>query len=173
MIAGLLLAASTALAAPSCGDLSSPGRGSTSVAWVAPASQRVLGTGWLTVVPTRALRAWIEAEQADAARLLQRLGRRRSSRDPVRTWVVTVFEVDAGRLCRPIDEDAAGGAARVGDAAVCPHFDKKVQGTCDGCGRTIDRALNRPALEVFAIQWRDAAARGFCVLPIDRFLQGT
>lgn len=145
-------------------------RDTLSIAWVAPSRKRVGAGAWLTVVPTRDLRALIEAERADTGRTLAALGLHKSGR-PVRgRWSVTVFEVDADTLCRPLDDAIAGEV--VDGHPVCPRGDRGTQGDLDGCGYSEDTRTGQRGLDLFSIRWRDAATQGFCVLPLDRFIRG-
>jgi hypothetical protein len=166
----LLLWAGLAHAQPACESLSPLDRDALAVAWVSPAGRQVAQRTWLTVVPAASLRAWAGREQATPARLLQHLGLRRRDTPPRRPWKVTILEVDAASLCRPA-ADLDDGTPLAG-LVVCPRGDRTVPGRYDGCGYTTDLAGDGRGADVFAIPWRDAASRGFCVLPLERFLKG-
>ncbi|MCB9664400.1 MAG: hypothetical protein H6732_09815 [Alphaproteobacteria bacterium] len=138
--------------------------------WIAPASRTILPSRWLTVMPTRALRDWIRQEGADQVRLLRGLGLRRGLRPPRRPWIVAVFEPAAGALCRPTDEVEPG--TQLAGSRVCDRGARGIGLHDEGCGYAVDFTSHRRSLDVFRIRWRDAAARGFCVLPLARFLAG-
>ena len=167
MIALLL---STALAAPVCETTAPVTRERLSVAWISPTPARVTGRQWLTVIPAAELRRWVAEEGADLTRLLQGLGLRRSDSPPLRPWKVTVFDVEADELCRPTDEGTPGTDA--GGVPICASRGAGVRGKDRGCGYVIDRTDEGRGLDVFRIPWADAAVHGFCVLPVDRFLEG-
>lgn len=169
----LLLASwlfSSALAAdpPTCDPVGELPSGSMSVAWISPAAAHVGLGGTLTVVPARALRDWLDDHGSSLARLLQGLGLRKRDDEPKKAWKVTVFDVDASSLCRPIDGLPGTVVAGV---PICEHGARGVTGRDDGCGYTTDRAQKGHGLDVFLIDWKVAAARGFCVLPAERFLE--
>jgi hypothetical protein len=166
VIWGLLIA--TAAAQSTCADLSAPERDRLSVAWVSPMGRSVGRKAHLTVVPTAELRKWAEAEAADVARTLQVLGLRRAADAPSTAWKVTVFDVAAADLCRPL----AAGEGLAAGVAVCSTADRHVPGRYDGSGCTLDLADATPGLQVYSLTWEVAAAQGFCVLPMTRFLTG-
>jgi hypothetical protein len=166
VIWSLLIA--TAAAQSACADLAAPERDRLSVAWVSPMGRSVGRKAHVAVVPTAELRRWAEAEQADVARTLQALGLRRAADPPSTAWKVTVFDVAAADLCRPL----AAGEGAVAGVPVCLTADRHVPGRYDGDGCTVDLADATPGLQVYSLTWEAAAAQGFCVLPMTRFLTG-
>lgn len=173
MIAALFILLGVAFAEPpTCDSLAAPDRDRVSVAWVSPLGQRVGGGARVTVVPAAALRRWAAAEKADVTRLLQGLGLRRSIRPPTRPWKVTVMEVDVADLCRPLPLPDDGNAAPVAGIAACERGDRGLSAREDGCGYSTDLATGRRGLDLYTIRWDAAVRRGFCVLPVDRFLEG-
>jgi hypothetical protein len=92
-----------------------PGR-TISVAWVSPLGRRAGNNKFLEVVPTVELRRAAAAD-ASLARTLQRLGMRRSSREPNRRYKVVVFDA-------PTDQLLGCGATvdRATDAAGLPVY---------------------------------------------------
>ncbi len=170
LVVGLAAAAPSARAdAPDaeCPGLQSLERERLSAVWVSPLARAVGNKASLPVVPTAELRAWIDREQPDLARLLQHLGLRRSDRTPKKRWKVTVFEVDAADLCRPVTEGVA-----VPDLTACSPRQASVGRRATGCGYTTDLADDERGADVFRVSWADAARSGFCVLPAERFLAG-
>lgn len=139
-----------------------------SVAWVSRLRHRAGAKTWLSVVSTTDLRALIEGDRS-LARLLQRLGLRRSDREPRRRYKVVVFDVSRDVLCRPIVEASLGEV--IDGVVVCddgrPHPRK---GTA-GCGYTEDTASGGAGLALYRAQWSELARNGFCVLPAERFLR--
>jgi hypothetical protein len=168
LLAPWLLSAALADDTPTCDAVGPVPPGAMSVAWISPAGAHVGLSGKLTVVPTRALRAWLEDHGASLARLLQGMGLRRRDDEPKKAWKITIFDVDAPSLCRPID-DVPGTA--VGGVPICEHGDRGVVGHDTGCGYTLDLDSGSHGLDIFQIDWSVAAARGFCVLPAERFLE--
>jgi hypothetical protein len=141
--------------APACDPAFDAPPESLSVAWVSPLHRHA---GWMDVVPTAELRAWIAEEKPGVGRLLQRLGDRKKATAPHRRFKVTVFEVRRVDLCRPVDGDPV-----IADVAICENGPAS-------CGYTVDRASGDRGFDTFRIRWRDAAVQGFCVLPADRFV---
>lgn len=160
----------SALAAPVCESPAPVQRDRLSVAWISPTPARATARQWLTVIPAAELRRWVAEEQADLTRLLQGLGLRRSDAPPHRPWKVVVFDVEADELCRPTREGTPGTDA--GGVPICASGGRGVRGRDRGCGYVIDRADESRGPDVFRIQWAEAAVHGFCVLPVDRFLEG-
>lgn len=171
-LAGVLLwVASPALAdGPTCAPVSQLPQPALSMAWVSPAGQRVGLGGKVAVVPTAALRRWLDEEHADVARLLQGLGLRKRSKPPKRRWKITIFDVDAALLCRPMADAEAGDP--VGGHPACKQGKRAVPGKYDGCGYLTDRRSGQRTFDTFLVPWKDAAANGFCVLPAERFIRG-
>ncbi len=133
------------------------------MAWVTRAGVRVGWDGVIEVTDAAALRAWAQGADADVGRLLQRLGQRRKPVTPRRPW-----KVPPASLCRPQQGLKAGEDAAGAPACARP----RLPGRDDGCGRAFDRAEAAPEVTLWRVRWSDAAARGFCVLPLDRWLAG-
>lgn len=140
------------------------------VAWVSPVRRHVRGHTALSVVRVADLRRMIQAQGPDPTRTLQSLGLLGPRAQVRRRWKVTLFDVQASQLCRPVEgvvegEDADGlpacGGGRTSGA-------KRVT----GCGQTLDTATKLPGLDQFQITWREASRQGFCVMPLERFLGG-
>jgi hypothetical protein len=165
-----LLALSLSFASDVCEDTRPLKEGVTSIAWVTPVGQRARANTWLTVIPTARLREWMTRHEAQLPRLLQGLGRRRKATTPRHDWKVTIFEVDSGMLCRPVEEGEPG--TLVSGLPICPRNQRTVSGRHDGCGYATDLAYQTRGPELLGIQWRDAVKRGFCVLPASRFIDG-
>lgn len=139
-----------------------------SVAWVSPLGARTGANGWLTVVPTASLRQYVASERPGVGRLLQHLGERRRSSDPRRRYKITIFDVKSSALCRPVD--GADEQSVVGGLPVCPESKAKINAAYEGCGVLVDRGTGKESLPVYKLTWADAAFEGFCVLPVERFL---
>lgn len=142
-----------------------------SVVWISPLNRRALPRARLTVVPTRTLRTWINERDADVPRLLAGLGLRKPQRRIRRPWKAVIFEVDADQLCRPTEGLAPTERASDG-ALTCPHGARGIRARHDHCGRLVDLVSAKPSLPAYHTRWRDASTRGFCVLPLERFVRG-
>jgi len=170
-LAALLLGVGVARAeepAP-CPSLTAP-PGDVQVAWVSPVRRHVRGRTVLSVVRVADLRAMIRSQGPDEPRTLQSLGLLGPRGRTHRRWKVTIFDVQALDLCRPVEgvpegEDADGLPA-------CAGGRQTGASKVTGCGQTLDRATGEPGLDLFRIAWRDAARQGFCVMPLERFLGG-
>jgi hypothetical protein len=156
-----------ALAGDCTDDLAAPPP-SLSVAWISPVGRRVSSRGYLSVVPAGELRRWVAEERPGLGRVLQHLGERKRARDPRRRYKITIFDVSAADLCRPLDEVAEGTS--VAGVAACPAPRSRVAAS-DGCGSWADAVSGDPTFPVYRVRWLDAARDGFCVLPAERFLQ--
>lgn len=142
------------------------------VAWVSRLGATVGARTPLLVVRVADLRALVESEARDPTRVLQALGmvgKRGAARG---AWKVTVFDVDRSWLCRPVPADGV-----VVGVPACPsdlqHRGPGVRGKAwSGCGYLLDTVSGDRTLDVYRVEWQDAVALGFCVLPFQRFLKG-
>lgn len=126
------------------------------VAWVSPVGRKVGGKSFVDVVPATTIR---QQGFQTVGELAHGLGLRKHKSPPKRPYKVTVFEVDPRTLCRPVEGVEPG--ERVGGVAACESA--RTTGKTDGSGCIAD-------LPVFRVRWSDAASRGFCVLPAQRFV---
>lgn len=175
----ILLSAIAALLSPAhaqaCEDVATLPE-ATQVAWISPAGRRVAGWRTVEVVRVSDLRAWIRDNSADQARLVQGLGMapRRGGRKTRRTYKVTIFDVRADWMCRPVTGATPG--SDVGGVAACDGKDAKPiyghRAGFTGCGYTLDTAASTRGVDTFRVRWRDASSWGFCVMPLDRFISG-
>jgi hypothetical protein len=166
----LLASLASGQEASRCDALHSLDRDQLSVAWVSPLKRRAKNTTWIPVVETSVLRDWLDREGADTARLLQMLGLRKRSSPPSRAFKVTIFEVNAAALCRPVDGVLEGEL--VDGQPGCIARLSKPKGNYLGCGYTTDLLYFDRGVDLFYAQWKDVAETGFCVLPAERFVRG-
>lgn len=138
--------------------------GKTSVMWVSPLRRRA--TGWLTVVDSADLKWWIDQEQAHEGDLLHYLGLRRTDRVPKRPYKVVIFDVDSRDLCLPSTEP------NLSLPSACGHRKAGPERGQDACGRVIDPWTGDVGMQTYRAKWRELALRGFCLLPLSRFLEG-
>ena len=130
----------------------------------------------MEVVRVSDLRAWIRTNGADTARVLQGLGMapRNAARKASKGWKVTVFDVRAEWMCRPLEGKPAGedraGVVSCSEKAAKPTMGHKKG--FSGCGYTLDTGSSTRGLDVDRVTWEAAASYGFCVMPLDRFLGG-
>ena len=147
------------------------------VAWISPASKSVGMNGWVEAVRVADLRAWIRAHGKDKVRLLKGLGMvrakggKRAARKP---YKVTIFDVKREWLCRPLEDTVPGTINN--DVTVCEEGQQKGlwghKKGYTGCGYIKDTLSQERSLDVVRIRWADASSWGFCVLPLDRFIEG-
>jgi hypothetical protein len=172
-LVALLLGAAGALAqepsSASCPCLEPPPAG-LQIAWISPVRQRVRGGATLSVVRVAELRSFVQLHGADLPRTLQGLGVVGPRGKVRKRYKITLFDVSAEQLCRPVEhtlegEDSDGHPACSGGRQHGVRFDS-------GCGTTTDTATDGRGLDLYRIPWREAARGGFCVMPLERFLAG-
>ena len=171
-LAALLLPlALAAEPAPGCGEVA-PVPETFQVAWITPVRKRARASASLEVVRVGDLRAWIRQEEADQTRLLQAMGlaSARGGGRANREWKVTIFDVAAGGVCRPV-LGAPEGEVLAG-APACGEAMGRLPARETGCGYSFDKLTEDRGLDTFRVTWRDASAQGFCVFPLERFLEG-
>lgn len=141
------------------------------VAWVSEAGARVGSDRVLEVVRVTDLRAFMAAERPDQTELLQELGLvPRNGRGGEKAWQLTIFDVDAQMLCRPV-AGAEPGAPLAGVPACAEHLQTGGKGFT-GCGYTLDTEHLDRGVDTFRVTWSEASAWGFCVFPLERFMVG-
>jgi hypothetical protein len=147
------------------------------VAWISPASKSVGMNGWVEAVRVADLRTWIRDHGKDKVRLLKGLGMVRAKggkRAARKAYKITIFDVKREWLCRPL-EDTAPGTINNG-VTVCEERQQKGlwghKKGYTGCGYIEDTLSQERSLDVVRIRWADASSWGFCVLPLDRFIEG-
>lgn len=144
------------------------------VAWVSRVAEGATARKALPVVRVADLRKLVEANGRDPTKVLRALGLIGKRATAKGNWKVTVFDVKREWLCRPVDGPEELTIAGV---AACPaSLQKRPWGTkaraWSGCGYLLDAASGARTLDVFRVEWQDAVAWGFCVLPLRRFLEG-
>ncbi len=177
LLVGLVLATPARAAeptdAPGCAAVSEL-PDTLQVAWVSRLGATAGARTALQVVRVADLRRLVEESGRDPTRVLRALGLVGKRGTAKGTWKVTVFDVKREWLCRPVEgpEDAT-----IAGVAACPtQLQRRIFGTkarsWSGCGYLLDAATGARTLDVFRIEWQDAVAWGFCVLPLRRFLEG-
>lgn len=148
-----------------------PVAGSLQVAWISPVRSRTRAKKPLQVVRVGDLRAWVDDHEADQTRVLQGLGqvKRKPGWRAKRRYKITLFDVNPGDLCRAIDDVPVG--TDVAGVSACDEL-KTVRGE-SSCGWTVDTVTDQRGLDTYRIPWREASVRGFCVFPLERFLEET
>jgi hypothetical protein len=151
------------------------------VAWISPVNQRVGAKGMLTVVRTLDLRALVVAKNRDLSAVLKALGMLRPKAEARKAYKITLFDVKADWLCRPLvletEPEEGAEAPVVGGVRVCggrwqtahPGILRK---SWTDCGYLLDRVDGKRTLDVFRLDWRTAVTWGFCVMPLERFIEG-
>jgi hypothetical protein len=145
------------------------------VAWVSPVRKRVGLRGYIEVVRVADLRAFVGEQGRDPVRALQAIGAvgRKGHRGlfpRARRYKVTFFDIDSPWLCRSLAGQDPG--TTVAGLVVCPKGQLRGGRFYTGCGYARDSKTDGRGLDVYRIRWRDAVRRGFCVMPLDRFLEG-
>lgn len=146
----------------------------TQVAWISPVRARVRARGWMEVIELGDLELWAKEHGKEPARFLQAAGviGKKARRARSVPWKVTIFDVGRDATCRPIQGALPGTA--VASVAVCED-QKPARGArpgFTGCGYAQDTGSGSRGLDVLRLRWEDAAREGFCVMPLDRFLEG-
>ena len=150
---------------------------SIQVAWVSPVGARVGMNGWVETVRVADLRSWVRQNGTDQVRLLKGLGMVRAKGGKwaaKRSYKITIFDVKREWLCRPIEGAEPGTLER--DVSVCEEKQHKGlwghKRGYTGCGYIEDTLAGTRSLDAYRIRWGDASRWGFCVLPLERFLDG-
>ena len=149
------------------------------VAWVSPVRQRVTGNEMIEVVHLQTLQEWLETESSDPKALLHQMGmlnqRSKKSIDPS-NYKITIFDVNTSSLCRPIEQSEDNFQNVINEVSSCSI---KKSGSIrssrfgyTGCGYSLNTSSQTPGFDVYRISWENASTFGFCVFPLDRFLQG-
>lgn len=138
------------------------------VAWVSRWNRAP--RGWLEVVPAAELGAWLARQDPPwTGRTLQWLGVRKKGTDPKRRWKVTVMDVERSQLCRPVAGVEPG--TDVAGVLACPGRLGKPGRDTAGCGRSIDRKTTDDAAHRYAVRRSDAQTRGYCVVPLETYIE--
>jgi len=150
---------------------------SLQVAWISPASKTVGMNGWIEAVRVADLRAWVRDHGEDKIRLLKGLGMvgpRGGRWAAKRAYKVTIFDVKREWLCRPIAATEPGTVKQ--GVTVCEEKQQKAlwghKKGFTGCGYIEDTQSSDRSLDVVRLRWADASSWGFCVLPLERFIEG-
>lgn len=173
MIALLLAVRLVFAAEETCPALEAPPE-SFQVAWVSKLSTTVGRNTPLQVIRVGDLRKLAETYSKDPTRVLQAIGLLSKTQAMTQEWKVTVFDVKRDQLCRPVD--APEGTTNAG-MAVCPaDWQRPGSGTraksWSSCGYLLDALTGQRSVDVYRVTWANASVRGFCVLPLTRFVTG-
>lgn len=166
---GLILLGSLASASAPCARMPDPPPAHLSVAWISPLRRHTANNKLIDVFPTRALGDWVTAHpKATPGDLLRFVGQRDRDKEPKRRFKVVIFEVGPAALCRPVQEVAEGQT--VAGLPACPGGSKPRGQHYPRCGYVTDHNTGKEGPELYQARWKDLAGRGFCVLPVERFL---
>ena len=154
------------------------------IAWISPVREQVRPNEYIEVVSYSDLRRWLQDENIDTAdgddvkALLHQLGmlskRSKKNIDPS-DYKVVIFDIYSERLCRPLNTEEAG--TLIGGVPVCAVKGAKPANFYSrhgftGCGYTQNTQTMSRGFDVYRIKWVDASTWGFCVMPLERFLEG-
>lgn len=148
------------------------------IAWISPSREQVRANEYIEVVAYADLRRWMTTEKRDAKELLHQMGMlsKRSKREIESSdYKVVIFDVQSERLCRPVNTQEAG--TRIEEVSVCEIKQSKPSTMYSrygftGCGYTQNTETMSRGFDVYRIKWSDASTWGFCVMPLERFLEG-
>jgi len=176
LLGTLFLAAAQAADPASCAQVSETPE-TFLVAWISPMGEHTSRRETMEVVRVADLRRWIREEGADQGRLLQALGlvKKADSARAAMRHKISFFDVHRDWLCRPIVGELPGtdvlGITTCGEPDQKPKQWLRPKGF-SGCGYTVDRATGGQGFDVMRIPWESAQSRGFCMMPLGRFLDG-
>lgn len=142
------------------------------VAWVSKLGAHVGAGSAIEVVRVTELRRLVETRGRDATGVLQALGLvgKKARGD----WKVVVFDVKREWLCRPAE--SVPGDDLSGVATCEAGWQRRGRGararSYSGCGYLLDTVTQARTLDSFRVDWQTASTWGFCVLPLQRFLEG-
>ena len=148
---------------------------SLQVAWISPINRTARAGTPLEVVRVQELRGWIRGNSSDQDRVLQALGMLERGESSTMDYKITIFDVQSEWLCRPLSEAEPG--VDVAGVAACTergdrHADRDHRDGYTGCGYSLNTHASNRGLDVFRVPWSEASSWGFCVMPLERFLQG-
>lgn len=157
---------------PACGSLKALPE-TLQVAWVSPLQRRAGAATSIPVVRTSDLRGLVQARKRDMASVLQALGLIGRKGKVKKRYKITLFDVKREWLCRPY---AAPADSTQEGLSVCTMEERKPAGVrgraWSDCGFLQDVATGDRTLDVYRVDWATAATWGFCVMPLERFLEG-
>lgn len=151
--------------------------GEVQIVWISPVKEQVGLQESIEVVRLQDLQTWMTEEQPTATDVIAQMGmiskRQKKDIDP-KDYKVTIFDVESAWLCRPIQGQTEN--AVIEGLSVC---EGKIRSNrlysrygFTGCGYTFNTQTQSRGLDVYRIDWREASTWGFCVFPLERFLEG-
>ncbi len=144
------------------------------VAWISPLRQTVGAKTMISVVRTADFRALVGAKDRDATAILRAVGMLGPKQKVGKDYKITLFDVKAEWLCRPIpgvEGEVVGGLRRCEEK----HQDRDASThpkAWTDCGYLVDVLSGKRTLDLYRLEWSAAATWGFCVMPLQRFLEG-
>lgn len=144
------------------------------VAWVSPVPKQVGASAMLTVVRTADLRTLVVERGRDPTRSLQLLGLLAPRQEIRQDYKITLFDVKAEWLCRPMagEEGTVVAGLRICDENQQDRGWGIHPKVWTDCGYLVDMMSGVRTLDVYRIAWEEAVTWGFCVMPLSRFLEG-
>ena len=165
-----------------CDNLNTPSS-TLQVAWVSKVRKQANRWSIIEVVPFEDIQSWNKKNNPNTLRLLQYLGmkRHKSKRNiGPNKYKIVIMNVPRNSLCRPMlneSEDVLVGQ-NVNGVIVCKEKRKhkpmkfSYRHGDTGCGYLLDSKVGKRSVDVYRVNWSDAAAQGFLVVPMKHFLDG-
>lgn len=144
------------------------------VAWVSPVPQQVGANAMMNVVRTSELRSLAIQRGRDAARVLRAMGLLGTKQELRKDYKIVLFDVKTEWLCRPVpgaEEEKVAGLRRCSEGDQHRGWSIRSKAWSD-CGYLLDMVSGIRTLDLYRVSWKDAATWGFCVMPLERFLEG-
>lgn len=144
------------------------------VAWISPVRQTVGAKTMISVVRTSDFRALVGTKDRDPTAILRAIGMLGPKQKLAKDYKITLFDVKAEWLCRPMpgpEGEVVGGLRRCEEK----HQDRDASThpkAWTDCGYLVDVLSGKRTLDLYRLEWSAAATWGFCVMPLQRFLEG-
>ncbi len=147
---------------------------SVQVAWISPVRQTVGAKTMISVVRTADFRALVGTKDRDPTAILRAIGMLGPKQKLRKDYKITLFDVKAEWLCRPIpgaEGEVVAGLRRCEEK----HQDRDASThpkAWTDCGYLVDVLSGKRTLDIYRLEWSAAVTWGFCVMPLQRFLEG-
>ena len=165
-----------------CDNLKTPSS-TLQVAWVSKVGKQTHRWSIIEVVPFEDIQQWNKKNNPNTLRLLQYLGMKRSKSKrniAPNKYKIVVMNVPRDSLCRPMlnEKENIQVGQSINGVIVCKEKRKhkamkfSYRHGDTGCGYLLDSKEKKRSVDVYRVNWSDAAAQGFLVVPMKHFLDG-